>query len=97
MVPPYIGLTPFLAVFISGIFEVLGGVGILMERTRRFSAWGLIALMLAVFPANIHMAMYPDQFQVSAFAAYARLPLQALMIYWAWRYTKVAVGSPVVR
>jgi uncharacterized membrane protein len=95
MVPPYVGLTPHLAVLISGIFEILGGLGVLIERSRRFSAWGLIALLVAVFPANLHMAMYPELFDVAAVAAYSRLPLQGLMIYWAWRYTRAYGQSPV--
>jgi len=58
---PFIGIMlPYLPwhlelVYISGFFEVLGGVGLLLERSRRVAAWGLLALLVAVYPANIHM------------------------------------------
>ncbi|MDZ4048945.1 MAG: DoxX family protein, partial [Limnobacter sp.] len=61
IVPPYFS-NPEALVKISGVFEILGGIGILIERTRQWAAYGLIALCVAVLPANIHMAMHPDQF-----------------------------------
>lgn len=76
-------------VLVSGVFEILGGIGLLPARSRRFSAFGLMALYVCVFPANLRMAMEPDTFHVPAAAAYARLPLQLVLLAWAYRYTRV--------
>jgi len=79
---------PLLLVHVSGVFEILGGVGLLVPRTRRFASWGLIALFVAIFPANINMAMndiQPDpSTHIPMWAQWARLPLQALLIAWAY-------------
>lgn len=76
-------------VLISGVFEILGGVGLLVPRTRRAAAWGLIALLVAVFPANLHMALNPERFpNIPEWALWARLPLQIPLILWALVYTK---------
>lgn len=75
-------------VLLSGVFEVLGGVGLLPQRSRRFSAFGLMALYLAVFPANIRMALDPEHFHVPAAVAWGRLPFQFLFLAWAYRYTR---------
>jgi len=84
-------------VLVSGVFEVLGGVGLLPARSRRFSAFGLMALYVAVFPANLRMAMDPEHFKVAPALAYARLPFQLLFLAWAYRYTKApAPPSPKV-
>lgn len=56
LMPPYIP-APLAMVYVSGLFEILGGLGLLVPRTRRAAAWGLAALLLAVFPANIHVAL----------------------------------------
>lgn len=67
---------------ISGVFELLGAVGILLPATRTWAAWGLIALCVAVFPANLNMAMHPDQFSsIPLVLLYARLPLQLFIIW----------------
>jgi uncharacterized membrane protein len=74
---------------VSGIAEVAGGVGVLLPLTRRPAGWGLIALLAAVFPANLYMARSPESFsKIPRWALYARLPLQPLMMLWAWRATK---------
>jgi uncharacterized membrane protein len=57
MMPPYLPWHLEL-VYLSGVFEILGAIGLLVPKTRRFAAWGLLALLVAVFPANIHMALY---------------------------------------
>src|SRR4051794_41872289 len=63
----------------SGVAEIAGGAGILFERTRVPAAWWMIATLVAVFPANAHMAVHPDRYdQVPRWALYLRLPLQAL-------------------
>ena len=48
------------AVYLSGLFEILGGVGVLIARTRSIAGWGLLALLIAVYPANIYMALTPE-------------------------------------
>ena len=84
IVPPYLP-APLALVYISGFFEILGGAGLLIPRLRRIAGWGLIALMIAVYPANIHMAMNPDQFpDLSPTALYIRLPIQFVMIAIVW-------------
>jgi len=84
IVPPYFS-NPQALVKISGVFEVLGGLGVLIPKTRQWAGWGLIALCVAVLPANIHMAMNPDQFaSIPVAALYLRLPLQALVIWFIW-------------
>jgi uncharacterized membrane protein len=49
-------------VYLSGVFEIIGGLGLLFKRTRKIAAWGLIVLLIAVFPANIYMALSNIQF-----------------------------------
>jgi uncharacterized membrane protein len=74
---------------ISGVAEIAGGVGVLVPATRRLSGLGLIALLAAVFPANVQMAREPERFRrIPRWALYARLPLQPLMMLWAWRATR---------
>jgi uncharacterized membrane protein len=78
---------PLALVYISGFFEVLGGAGLLVARVHRWAAWGLIALYVAVFPANINMAVHaiqPFGMHLSAAALWLRLPFQALFIAGAW-------------
>lgn len=88
IVPPSLG-DPELLVRVSGVAEIAGGVGVLVPRTRRLAGFGLIALLAAVFPANVYMAQNPAKFvKVPAWALYARLPLQPLAMWWAWRATK---------
>jgi uncharacterized membrane protein len=84
IMPPYI---PFHAplVIISGVFEILGGLGLLLPQMRRAAAWGLIALLIAVFPANIYMATSPIEAGAASLAPallWARLPLQLLLVWW---------------
>lgn len=85
-VPPYLP-DPLLLVQISGVAEVLGGVGLLVPSTRRFAAWGIIALLVAVWPANIHMAMHHAA-SIPGWALWLRVPLQLPLIWWAWLYTR---------
>ena len=73
------------AVLISGFFEILGGVGILISRIRKFAAWGLAALIVAVYPANIYMALSPESFpDYPLYLLYFRLALQFGIFYWAY-------------
>lgn len=75
-----------LIVQISGCCEIFGGIGVLIPRLRRFAGIGLIALLLAVFPANIQMAQHPELYSDlgSASLFYIRLPLQVVLIAWVW-------------
>lgn len=85
IMPPYL---PFhlALVYISGVFEVIGGVGVLLPSLRRSAGWGLVALLIAVFPANIHMAMNPDQFnEMPYWGLLLRLPIQFVAMYWVYR------------
>ena len=76
------------AVLISGFFEILGGVGILISRIRKFAAWGLAALIVAVYPANIYMALSPESFpDYPLYLLYFRLVLQFFIFYWAYLLT----------
>jgi len=88
IVPPYLP-APLALVYVSGVFEILGGLGVLLPRTRRVAGYGLLALLVAVYPANVHMALNPDQFSdISPAALYARLPMQfvfAAAVWWAIR------------
>jgi uncharacterized membrane protein len=88
IVPPGIG-DPATLVGVSGVAEVAGGLGVLLGRTRRPAGLGLIALLAAVFPANLYMARNPQRFRrIPRWALYARLPLQPLMMAWVWRATR---------
>ena len=87
MMPPVLPWHLFL-VYLSGVFEIALGVLLLIPKFSRFAAWGLIALLIAVFPANIYMAMNPQTFpEFSLFALYLRLPLQFVLIAWAYFLT----------
>ena len=82
------------AVVISGAAEILGGATVLSARTRPVARWWLIGLLAAIFPANVHMALHPEQVRGldsgprTRLALWARLPLQPLMMLWVWRATK---------
>jgi uncharacterized membrane protein len=82
IMPPYLPAHDFL-VAASGVAEIAGGVAIMVPATRKRGGWWLIATMLGVFPANLHMAMNPDQFSdVPEAALKARLPLQLGFLAW---------------
>ena len=76
---------PLILVYISGFFELLGGLGLLPARTRRLAGWGLLALLVAVFPANVYMALIHEQINISGWLAWGRLPLQLPLMWWVWR------------
>lgn len=89
IVPPSMQPHAERLVAISGVAEIAGGIGVLLPSTRRLSGLGLVALLAAVFPANLQMAREPDRFaRIPRWALYARLPLQPLMMGWAWRATR---------
>lgn len=78
---------PRLLVYASGAAEVAGGIGLLVPRVRRWAAIGLILLLVAVFPANVAMALDPASSPVDlpAWLLWARLPLQPLLMWLVWR------------
>ncbi len=97
----YVGImTPYLPahvalVNVSGVFEILGGILVLVPRVRALAGWGVVVLLLAIFPANVHMALSAELFpDASAAALYARLPFQALFIAWAYWATRPEVREP---
>ena len=82
------------AVYISGFFEILGGFGVLVARLRKFAGWGLIALLISVYPANIYMALNSELFpEYSISLLYFRLALQFLFFYWAYTVTLPAYNK----
>jgi uncharacterized membrane protein len=79
-------------VYASGVAEMLGGAGVLADRTAPVAGWWLIATLVAVFPANLSMAIHAERYRgVPEPLLWARLPLQALFVAWVWR---VAVRGP---
>jgi uncharacterized membrane protein len=89
IMPPALGHAAEL-VAISGLAEIAGGVGLLVPQTRRSAAYGLIVLLIAVWPANIFMATEAEQFSAvaPAWALWLRVPLQLPLIWWVWRVRK---------
>lgn len=86
IMPPYLP-HPLELVWISGVAEVLGGIGLLIPATRVAAGWGLIALLWAVFPANIHMAVNnvtPPGWTVAPWMLWVRLPVQFLLMWEVW-------------
>jgi uncharacterized membrane protein len=87
IMPPYLPWHLEL-VYVSGVAETLLGIMVLIPKSRRLGAWGLIALLIAVFPANIHMALNPQAFPgISPALLWLRLPLQFVLIAWAYWFT----------
>jgi uncharacterized membrane protein len=89
IVPPSLQHDARRVVQVSGVAELAGGLGVLVPRTRRLSGLWLMILLAAVFPANLHMAREPERFErMPRWALFARLPLQPLMMVWAWKATR---------
>lgn len=84
IMPPYLP-APLLLVYVSGVAEIVGGLGLLLPATRHLAGWGLIVLLLAVFPANIYMLqLHKNGLAVPLWALWLRLPLQLVLIIWVW-------------
>jgi uncharacterized membrane protein len=87
IVPPYLP-APRELVYASGVAEMAGGAGAMHPRTRRIASLWSIATLIAIFPANLHMALHPEAYERSIpggrRALWARLPVQGLFIAWAW-------------
>jgi uncharacterized membrane protein len=90
IIPPW--LPAHLAIlYISGAAEILGGLGLIFPPTSRAAAWGLVALLIAVLPANIYMAtahLPAPGIMGQSWAQWLRIPLQLPLIFWAWLYTR---------
>ena len=88
MMPPYLPWHSEL-VAISGVAEIALGAMLLFQRWAALAGWGLIALLIAVFPANLHMATHAELYpSISPMALWIRLPIQAVLIAWAYWYTR---------
>jgi uncharacterized membrane protein len=94
IVPPAIEAQKQEVVAISGAAEIAGAALVLYPASRRLGRWWLLALLLAVFPANVHMAVSPEQIRgldmrkFPRWALWARLPLQPLAMLWVWHVTR---------
>jgi uncharacterized membrane protein len=90
IMPPYLP-HPLGLLHISGVAEIAGGIGLLLPQTRRAAASGLVALLVAVWPANVYMATAHVDFPGvlgESWAQWLRVPLQIPLILWAWSYTR---------
>lgn len=87
IMPPYLP-AHHLLVALSGVAEIVVGVGLLIPATRVWAAWATILLLIAIFPANVYMAYAPKFAAISPWIRWGRLPLQGVLIWWAWQYTK---------
>jgi uncharacterized membrane protein len=95
IVPPQLPY-PFELVYISGFFEIIGGVGLLIPTVSVAAAWGIIALFIAVFPANINQALNSipiDGIPHHPLLYWFRLPFQVVLIAWAYWYTRSPAPS----
>jgi len=82
IMPPFLPW-PLALIFISGVAEILGGIGVLVPFLRRRAGWGLIALLVAVFPANLY-ATFHGVGSTPAWILWARLPFQFVFIAWVY-------------
>ena len=87
IVPPYLPW-PAALVAVSGVCEIALGLLLVVPQTRRFAAWGLVALFVAVFPANVYLYQHQELLPAPPLLHLLRLPLQAVLIWGAYRYTR---------
>ncbi len=89
IMPAYVPF-PLAMVYVSGAAEIAGGLGLLIPAVRRYAGWGLVALLIAVFPANVNMAanrIQVTEHPLPAALLWARLPLQLVLIGWViWSF-----------
>ena len=87
IMPSYLPF-PSELVMLSGFAAILLGILLMIRRTTRFAAWGIILFLFAVFPANVFMVFHPEIFPgIPLWLKWIRLPVQGLLILWAYRYT----------
>ncbi len=89
IMPSYLPWHLFL-IYLSGLLEVLFGILLCVPALSNMAAWGIILVLVGIFPANLNMALHPDTFNIPVFLLWLRLPLQGLLIAWAYLYTKPA-------
>jgi uncharacterized membrane protein len=82
IMPPYLPWHREL-VWLSGAAEVMLGVAVFVPRLQRAAGWGIVALLIAVFPANLHMALNPSEHDLPEWGLWLRLPFQLVFIAWA--------------
>ena len=87
IMPPYLP-AHYELVILSGVCEVVLGILLLVPKVSKLTAWGIIALLVAVFPANIHIFQNPEVLPAPPILHLLRLPLQGLLILWAYWHTK---------
>lgn len=87
IMPPYLPLHSEL-IYLSGVCEIALGILILIPRYSTLAAWGIVALLIAVFPANIHVYQNQDVLPGPPLLHLLRLPLQGVLILWAYWHTK---------
>ena len=87
IMPPYLPFHLEL-VYLSGFIELVLGLLLLVPRCSRFAAWGIIALLIAVFPANIYLYQNQDVLPAPPIIHFLRLPLQGVFILWAYWHTR---------
>jgi uncharacterized membrane protein len=93
IMPPYLPAHLFL-IYASGFFEIALGILLLIPKHQTLAAWGLIALLIAVFPANIYMAMNTELFpSINWILIWLRLPFQIVLIAWAAWYINSEVKN----
>lgn len=97
IVPPGFG-DPGRAVRVSGVAEIAGALALTQRRTHGLARWWLLGLLAAVFPANVYMALRPEEIglRIPRPLLWARLPLQPLMALWVWRVTASGRGEHTV-
>jgi len=92
IIPPFLSLIGLELVYISGVFEIIFGIMLLIPKTRKLAAYGLILLLIAVYPANLYLAFYEEPQKligISAFAAsWVRLPIQFIFFGLAYWHSK---------
>ena len=92
IIPPFLSLIGLELVYISGVFEILFGIMLLIPKTRKLASYGLILLLIAVYPANLYLAFYEEPQKligISAFAAsWVRLPIQFIFLGLAYWHSK---------
>lgn len=93
IMPSYLPWHRFL-VYLSGLLELLLGILLLIPAFSRLAAWGIILVLIGVFPANINMALHPEDFNVPPWLLWLRLPLQIALILWAFVYTLKPLKHP---
>lgn len=99
IIPPFLPAALAL-VYLSGLAEIAVGIGLLLPRTRQYAAWATVALLVAIFPANVYMAIHgvviegmPGGGDPSELVRWGRLPLQGVLILWALWYTRPLPGT----